>query len=1144
MLLAYNNQFAAGGQVVKSKNNYGIPTTSLLKLLSPRQMQKLIPTFSGTQRYYQAKGTAGVFIGDINDPNILKKYPLYVKDGKISKERINGLLTNNKIPGDLFKSAIKARPKGSNLGSADVFLNTLAQNGIIDPKNSKNIRKLIEEKYFNYLGDNKVGDSNNHYWRIVNSIFSKELMGNSNAKHLWKEYSSSVGVHTGSNTAKRGASGASSSPQTIKIKDKNGQIINFGTLQGNSKEGSLFAHTKTPDPLRKVALERFNRGGVVGGKVRSGKNNYGVPALMGNLGTTAAYIGGSTAGASLGQKAGGNLGSLAGMILVPAILQSIMQKLGQVSSKGASTAGILGRLGPLLANPYVAAGAAIVGVTAALIKFKKNQEESAKLNRLAFSGGVKPIKDFDSQLKQVTKTIEDTRATAALLHAQMNTAGLSGLTLTIKQFADLREKVKSTYPELVKLFKETPSDKLITVAQGLKAQFVAAGESASQANAKIAALLAESGKSGFIQVVLGDKGLAGITSAKTAIESMLVAMSKFTDSKDRAAGLLQVFSSMGDYIANAKDKSVALKEQYDAIAKSGQGNVKLTQDQIIEISKTTPELAKILSTSDDIGTALSKWRIVLGGVQKDLSGLDKGQLEKLAFAVEEVTNKYNKLLDVTSKEAQGNSLTGKMAKDIDAFNKKQATASKTAIQNLETQISLKSKQIEQIKKEGDERKKALRDQQQSEDIKLQIQQEQLNYQTALAKGDMAGAAQAQISIQRLVGAQQLKVAEDAIDKAVQSKIDALQAQIDVLNKKSTAVSNASSAAKPKESPLTGIYQGIQGVYKDSALGNITQEEALIRLNDLIKKLEKTPGGDKYLKDLGVTGSVNNITREDGKNTVGAINTTSTKGNDLLGALNKGSDVIAGKQLGVLQQILGVLKNEPGKTYTPTSSETQNAGATTSAGGTYAVGTIQNYTSSASSIKSAALKAFSDSSTGRATVGNRTYRLFKWNDKTYGIETSSGMVYDWDTNSNTIGKKSIGNASGTSNFAMGGFVKKYATAGMVAGPGTGTSDSIPAMLSNGEYVIRAAAVQSVGTSFLDGINKMSAGGIATKYSIPRMNMGGRVNMSDAGHASTSNALYNINVTLNGTELTADDVARTIEERMRRMQSKQGPSRVIA
>jgi hypothetical protein len=80
--------------------------------------------------------------------------------------------------------------------------------------------------------------------------------------------------------------------------------------------------------------------------------------------------------------------------------------------------------------------------------------------------------------------------------------------------------------------------------------------------------------------------------------------------------------------------------------------------------------------------------------------------------------------------------------------------------------------------------------------------------------------------------------------------------------------------------------------------------------------------------------------------------------------------------------------------------------------------------------------------------------------------------------------------------------------------------------------------------LDKINKMAMGGLATRYDVPRMNMGGRINMSNGGQASTSNALYNINVTLNGTELTADDVARTIEQRMRRMQSKQGPSKVIA
>lgn len=46
---------------------------------------------------------------------------------------------------------------------------------------------------------------------------------------------------------------------------------------------------------------------------------------------------------------------------------------------------------------------------------------------------------------------------------------------------------------------------------------------------------------------------------------------------------------------------------------------------------------------------------------------------------------------------------------------------------------------------------------------------------------------------------------------------------------------------------------------------------------------------------------------------------------------------------------------------------------------------------------------------------------------------------------------------------------FATGGYVAGPGTGTSDSIPAMLSNGEYVITSRAVNRIGRDNLDAIN---------------------------------------------------------------------------
>ncbi|EPW2942121.1 tape measure protein [Pseudomonas aeruginosa] len=60
------------------------------------------------------------------------------------------------------------------------------------------------------------------------------------------------------------------------------------------------------------------------------------------------------------------------------------------------------------------------------------------------------------------------------------------------------------------------------------------------------------------------------------------------------------------------------------------------------------------------------------------------------------------------------------------------------------------------------------------------------------------------------------------------------------------------------------------------------------------------------------------------------------------------------------------------------------------------------------------------------------------------------------------------------MALLGGVKKFASGGLVRGPGTSTSDSIPARLSHGEYVINARAVSRLGVSFLDAINGLSAG----------------------------------------------------------------------
>lgn len=87
------------------------------------------------------------------------------------------------------------------------------------------------------------------------------------------------------------------------------------------------------------------------------------------------------------------------------------------------------------------------------------------------------------------------------------------------------------------------------------------------------------------------------------------------------------------------------------------------------------------------------------------------------------------------------------------------------------------------------------------------------------------------------------------------------------------------------------------------------------------------------------------------------------------------------------------------------------------------------------------------------------------DKYRGVIKVRAAVSDADVGADTPG------------FASGGHIK---------GPGTGTSDSILARLSNGEYVLRAAAVKQYGTRLLDDMNglrlpKFADGGLVDRVS---------------------------------------------------------------
>ncbi|WP_396189856.1 tape measure protein [Flavobacterium sp.] len=106
---------------------------------------------------------------------------------------------------------------------------------------------------------------------------------------------------------------------------------------------------------------------------------------------------------------------------------------------------------------------------------------------------------------------------------------------------------------------------------------------------------------------------------------------------------------------------------------------------------------------------------------------------------------------------------------------------------------------------------------------------------------------------------------------------------------------------------------------------------------------------------------------------------------------------------------------------------------------------------------------------------------------------------------------------------------FATGGWVSGPGTGTSDSIPAKLSNGEFVVNAKQASKFG-SLLQAINDNKISGFA---------MGGFVGggtFAESSVASTSNKanrnnnaqVFNINITGDISRQTRQEVLRMIPQ----------------
>jgi hypothetical protein len=123
----------------------------------------------------------------------------------------------------------------------------------------------------------------------------------------------------------------------------------------------------------------------------------------------------------------------------------------------------------------------------------------------------------------------------------------------------------------------------------------------------------------------------------------------------------------------------------------------------------------------------------------------------------------------------------------------------------------------------------------------------------------------------------------------------------------------------------------------------------------------------------------------------------------------------------------------------------------------------------------------------------------------------------------------GGMGGLFSLFSGSFLGGFATGGFVSGPGTATSDSIMAMLSNGEYVVNAATTKRW-LPFLETLN-------ANDGKLPAFASGGQVGPANStaftmskenNNKDKQQQVFNINVTGDVSMQARKEIARMIPE----------------
>ena len=1110
-----------------------------------------------------------------------------------TREQVNALLEQNKMPTREYISSMMAAGGGRVRGGTDSFISALSANGLIDQQTEAYLMNKLSDDYLASIsGRQYIGDSTNPYAAISNKVIGMEFKNNPEILSLWKQFSRQSPVWTPLNKYR------STSRKNI-VLNAGGQriVIDKNEFKGSVSGDETFLHgtntkkwgrklgqyqdgvTRLPgygggdiipamlEPGESVvtkqatsgnegAIAYMNAGGKipgfqegvtsVGSSYMQGLKNPMLPRVgrtgsgpMGPGKQMAIGMGGMIAGQMVGGQAG-NAIMLASNILP---MLSLIRGLGGAVPMVAKLAGLLGRL----TIPGAVIGALGFGVKL-LLDWKKRAEEAGKANRLAFGGtsdtlaevGLKYVTIKD-KLKAVNEQLALQKAKGLEAYAALTQSGVPGLTLTIKELTERIKRAKTQAKETVGAFNAIDSSKVSDLAASLKQQYISAGMSVQEATNEIYAIIKASDKADQALTAITTRAFSGIKDKATAAQHSVQILGEtlgdknLFNSEEFARGIDNMLNSIESYrqslVGTKTGESTvtqadALKMTLEKIQKIKGANKVLDEDALKSIKQQDIMMGAVLGKNETLASVYAKMALLQSGFGGNIAGLSGQDAIEAAQGMQAYQDSVVKAAEQTDGPLGSiASAYNTLKAAADAAARKSKKASGMSSDAIDAEIKKRQKLIDSLKKEEEARLAVLDAQEKSADFNVSIQQAQIRYQEALAAGDMAQAAQEQLNIQKISADRQRELARSAIQDKYEKQIEKLQAEIENLQDKKDAQAKGASAAQTSATNALAKQQAIAN-YRSRLVGLAQQNPDPSKMSDEDKK--SLAGQVKAIfeemsKEGGVIAeAAKALKKQFASTTSGSADEARSR---------------AGSPSGTSElNLISALSKEGFKLAGATEFQT-------------AVEAFGKYVASLPGAKTASSKfvAPKDNEKNEPFIGYASsYMVFSkdgaeytsiqqsntWKDA-YAAAVKAGYQISY-SKEKPKGIKDIGTYTKLPGV-------KKAMGGRIVGPGTGTSDSIPAMLSNGEYVINAKSVQAVGMPVLDRINKMAMGGPV--YDIPAYSMGGRVKYNAGGMANTSNSLYNINVTLNGTNLDANDVARAIDQQMRMREAMNGRGRNI-